>query len=859
MLAACIPCTSSTYNFHPWMNGGASRRPTKQDREVVKNMTEWIQNDTIRFYVQTYLLFCPGQDMCFGEQYRRNYTAVLPFTSCSHCECGYECKRKKNCCPWRNYKQDVELTPDYITYKDNDQFTPSKYIDIPQQCVTSQVNDKRLTRSIDAFFMVSQCPYNYTDSDTHLRCENSSQITDLDLYQPVFSLFSNESFKNLDCAICNGESLSSLVPWRQVIVCSSRKALLQTQSLDQIQSTVFHKNTLCNVIFVPQTSTFAKDCFPEKQYVSNCNETGQWKNFDSIIFNACHADFVDVYLECISAFERNLYKNIFCAMCNVPDWNNSLGIECVSSGEIFDLKSPFSLVSFSALIDFRENGDVSAPSEGTKCSKDSLYEPYIDECIPIVCEEGMKIEKSQCIPILSTITLSNYEINFLFIPTSNHSSSQKDTGTLLRIFIENFISLNSLKNHLCSFSILYYPNEKLWRTQFYYWAVVIKLSVSTWHKYRDFIYLLNKRLDKIDGSITSNLVVRHVGQTFSGYFEKEGMVPYFRNPMTKDIMIMRNEWVDTGVSTHTDSNKVVSCLSPSSLHDTTIIAAWSICPRIIIDKRKIHVLILNFTLYFLDFDFYIDSKYFHESDDKSTVLVCVEQYRVKRNISAPIIDENTEEKYLSLVCTIISSSGCIGTLVANTCIQNSNSPFKYNTIALSFTLLLANLAYSLSKISSFYPSLCLFVGGLTQFLWLGVVNLMCMSCFSIFRAFTSWTIKRPSTSPILHRLANVACSFLIPLVMTLVNVLVSRFVYMDNNFGYSLLTCYLSHPYLNLCTFSIPIAVMVLPGFWDSYIRFFSSKYYLSFILSLLEVKRVDVVLFGCTTPVCQRPKELMR
>ncbi|XP_061189512.1 uncharacterized protein LOC133197467 [Saccostrea echinata] len=360
------------------MNGGASRRPTEQDREVVKNMTEWIQNDTIRFYIQSHLLFCPGQDMCFGNQYKRNYTAILPFPSCFQCECRYECKRKNNCCPWRNYKQDVEMTPDYISYMDNNQFTPSKYINVPQQCIAPQVNYQSVKRSIKAYFMISQCPFNYTDSNTHQRCNNPLQEKDMYLYQPVFSPFSNESFKNLDCAICNGESLSNLVPWTPILVCSSRKTLIQTQSLDQLQSVAFQKNSLCNVIFVPQTSTFTRDCFSEKLYISNCNETGEWKIFDSIIFNACHSDFVYVYLECSTAFERRVFKNIFCAMCNFHDWDSSLGIECVSSVEVYDLKNPFSLVSFSALIDFRANEDVPTPSEGTKCSKDSLRFVYMD-------------------------------------------------------------------------------------------------------------------------------------------------------------------------------------------------------------------------------------------------------------------------------------------------------------------------------------------------------------------------------------------------------------------------------------------------------------------------------------------------
>ena len=373
--------TLTGYAFHPWMQSGAKREATLYDHSLVENMTEWIQNDTVKLYIQSYLMLCPGQeDMCFGKQYKRNYSFQFSYRSCDQCQCRNDCRRANNCCPWRFYRQDKDKTPNYISYQNHNQNTVSKYGNVPLKCVIPQANARSIKPGILSYYMISSCPHNYDNSVIIQKCEHSFQVKNIFLYQPYFSLLSNETFRNLECAICNGEPLDKLIPWSPSLVCAREKALLRTNTLSYLQSIVFYDKSLCNIVFAPPvTRTQTKLCVVEQRYVSGCNKTGLWKTFDKTIFNACNSNFVDVYLDCSVLFERKLYKNIYCAMCNIENWRKELTIECKSSVDVFDLQDLQYLVSFSALIDFRKLYEVKSVSKNqdSQCPEDSLYEPRL--------------------------------------------------------------------------------------------------------------------------------------------------------------------------------------------------------------------------------------------------------------------------------------------------------------------------------------------------------------------------------------------------------------------------------------------------------------------------------------------------
>lgn len=414
------------------------------------------------------------------------------------------------------------------------------------------------------------------------------------------------------------------------------------------------------------------------------------------------------------------------------------------------------------------------------------------------------MKNSECSPIYPFISQNSYEISLLFYPTSTQRLPLNDFLEGLFRFLKNFISTHNLEKYVCSIAVLSPSLENLDDNS--YFAASIRLSVNLWHNFTELVLYLNDELDKINGSIIYGFVVRHIGQSMSIYIGDKGSLSQrYQNPMTRDILIRRFSWDIL----QTDKDKVLICYSKQSVAATTVIAASSFCKRLVIDKRKFHVVISDFKLYFVDFDFYVDSQYFWESNDRTRVEVCLDQYQTARDESRKVPEIDTEEKYLSLVCAILSSMGCLAYLIVYIFFPQSPSIPNYNMIVLSLALLLANIVYSVSRLARPYPILCLVIGGSIQFLWLGVLNLMCMSCFSIFRTFTSWNIKKSDRLLYVQLLINIAYSFIVPVFMTAVNVLVSRYFYEDDNFGYSLTTCFIARQNLNLFTFSIPIAVMI--------------------------------------------------
>lgn len=350
--------------------------PTHDEQALVDNMTGWILDSTTKLYLKAHLLLCPRQDMCFGDRFKRNYTSQLPFLSCGHCDCGSHCHRKQNCCPWRSYTQDRETSPDYISYKNRDlsqDIRNDNLSNVQLQCITPQVNGNAPfhLRSEDSYLFVAQCLHN-DDMETKRRCENNTDFQDIFLYQPVFSLASNETFKNKDCAICNGETVENLVYWIPIFICSSKRTFYQTYTYSWIQSLVHGENSPCNLAFLPLDTRKVTKCYKEENYVSACNIDNQLTSVDPIIFEACASDYVNYYLHCLSPFQTTLYKNIFCAMCNSEYWESKLTIECISAN--IQKKKNWPFVAFSAVIGFEENGERIQLKKDTTCQHNAFYE-----------------------------------------------------------------------------------------------------------------------------------------------------------------------------------------------------------------------------------------------------------------------------------------------------------------------------------------------------------------------------------------------------------------------------------------------------------------------------------------------------
>lgn len=353
------------------INACFSTKPSEAERALVNNMTRWIQNDSIKVQVTAYMLFCPDQDLCFGDQFRRNYSYVQEESehSCSYCSCSEGCERKRNCCPWRSYVQSQNSTPEFVNYTDQVGVSkPSRFDNVTLDCREPIIHPFK--GFIQPYFMVTSCPEYFNNADIIEKCERSEYVNDYERYRPVTSLSTNETYQNADCALCNAEPMNSLKPWDITFHCKALEDIFQIDSPDKLQQRIFGPSRTCNVLFVPPSDMFQKsmECFLEKATVRQCNVTGMWKNYDADIENGCNSDFLDKYMFCES-ISRLFFKNIFCAMCNVGNWTTDLMIECET---LFYLEGD-DLISFSALLDFR--GKYSKKrNQLKKCPEQQVYD-----------------------------------------------------------------------------------------------------------------------------------------------------------------------------------------------------------------------------------------------------------------------------------------------------------------------------------------------------------------------------------------------------------------------------------------------------------------------------------------------------
>lgn len=364
---------------------------------------------------------------------------------------------------------------------------------------------------------------------------------------------------------------------------------------------------------------------------------------------------------------------------------------------------------------------------------------------------------------------------------------------LIRFFHSN----ESLDNLICKTLIFSESDAVETLKSDYSFMIYVEMFYDYFHNYKE---SLNNLLEysKFDDVIRNNMNFELFSQSFKSRY-RTSLSTFYRNPISgKDLYVF----------TKKEPSKNIHKCNQHPHTPTAIVAPVTICPRILIDKRQTTVVVSGSVLCFVDLDFCMESSYFKESRDKSKVEVCVDQYFEKLEL-ALLKQKYSMEKITTLVCLSFSSVGCIGTMVAYLIFDTGKHVHSMNIKALCVTLIFANTVFSVSGLSSSNPLFCQIVGVLNHFLWLSVVMWMLVSSFTYFQTFTY--IQFQSKGSIRKRfLINVVYSFAFPSCMVLTNMLVSKFLFQDSNYGYSSFNCFMSLKDMLLYTFIVPIACMVI-------------------------------------------------
>ena len=378
----------------------------------------------------------------------------------------------------------------------------------------------------------------------------------------------------------------------------------------------------------------------------------------------------------------------------------------------------------------------------------------------------MVYRNSECTPVFSSILQNNYEINLVFYPVLNYSSSRRESGIVIDTFLKTFSKNNGFYDSICFYSIYYYPDEKLWSTDNFYFVAIIKISINYWHNYKVFIQRLNGALASLQGQVISGFSVRNVGQTFLTLYEHgKVLVEGIQNPMNNDILIHQSDFIGKYTA------QTRACYEFAAIKRVSLVAEWSICPRFQFDTRDVHITISNFSVCFVKLDFCVDSVYYRLSNNKNKVEVCVKQYTEAKLLKSLSPNPTSEGFHVIFICYTLSSAGCITSLISSLIIHRK-SYIKFNIIIASFFIILANTSYILCEIFH-HGTFGQVLQGLNHLCWLTVASFLFISCLTSCCS----RVLRCNKVPIPNVGQNTFLSLLISLVLVFVGLLLEHMKY----------------------------------------------------------------------------------
>eukprot|EP00105_Crassostrea_gigas_P039566 XP_019923714.1 PREDICTED: uncharacterized protein LOC109619017 [Crassostrea gigas] len=732
-----------------------------------------------------YLILCPEQDMCLGPMFKRNYTFTEK-PACTPCECDDSCVRRSTCCPSKFYRQTD--TPDFIEYQQNVNVKENETV---MSCMEPLWNPEGI-RSRKSYWVVETCPNN-------VKCI-SSPSKNITNSIPVTSLTTNQTYLNVQCALCNQEDITKLVVWEKKKFCTIRSALFSNKDIATLYKSVFSVTPVCNIGFHPSSSLHdsVKQCV-EYTNDGNCIESIIPRNrMGAYLKRACK----DFYIPYFS--EEIVYKNIYCALCErvITDLPIQITLQGLHNNADL-LPTPFS-----ALIDFQQISDEPIQNS-LECATNQIKDNKMNMCLDIQCEVEYVYHNQSCSLVHQMVNENNYEINLMIYHVHENDLPPLDIYSIGIVnALRDVMKENNLEDFLCRITVLG-PSEPFG----FYMAVVIELSINYLHNINQMIkHLLNifKRYHVLEIPILYpmdkivNISLSLVGQSFHVYgnslFEKYFEHRLFVNPMSGKEMKVHQSF---SMVNYGNAKQRPNCLRGGMM---SIVADWYLCPKVKINAADTRIDVSNFSVCLVDYEICLASNYFKESLDKRSVLICLYQFLhsvkfVNNNLKLRSSDDLMAS--LSLVCLSLSSLGALATIstffVSGSCSRIAD----VNIIVLAVFIILANTAHIVSKYFVWSQTLCTGVGMLVHFSWLSVICWMSLSFFQIFQTFTSFRISKVKV------ISKISYCLIVNIIicssMVAINVTVSYVRSNGENLGYSLQTCYIADSDMIMYTFALPI------------------------------------------------------
>lgn len=240
------------------------------------------------------ILFCGPEIICNKDLLAAFNISHLPYNGtnrCGSCSCEETCafyRSPANCCPDIYFRHGL------------------------RECLDLKVVSKEKFNSE----VIASCP---VGSDKYLskECSKKRSMLQLLLGPPVTSSKLGVAYLNEYCAKCN--RVSEFTKWKVEFRCIRETDFNYLSTYQEIIDLAINES--CSVIY-NSLSTFS--CvIKSDQYISACNVSGSWLKYDKQVDRACRSSY---------SSPIGVYKNMFCAICNPAEFQQSLLIEdCINT------------------------------------------------------------------------------------------------------------------------------------------------------------------------------------------------------------------------------------------------------------------------------------------------------------------------------------------------------------------------------------------------------------------------------------------------------------------------------------------------------------------------------------------------
>ena len=245
------------------------------------------------------------------------------------------------------------------------------------------------------YWFISSCPRHTAYEPLRLLCEDPPSDGDLLLKTPASGRTKGISYRNIYCAICNGEDYERLTLWKVESYCTSDNqtiSILEKLQKNESDALDFEDmEAACSVVFVPPSplDSDSRYCFPD--VTTNCT-----LDRNDSLSDAC-SSYTAIVVH--PSFPQLIFKNPHCALqCGVNFTDNEITSACIESG-MDSIVAP-NIPSFSILIDYSgrftvENSEMVLSN--VHCPQFFVFDPFANRCVFLSCPGEHRLDNGQCV------------------------------------------------------------------------------------------------------------------------------------------------------------------------------------------------------------------------------------------------------------------------------------------------------------------------------------------------------------------------------------------------------------------------------------------------------------------------------